>query len=395
MKSATVADSERPAPLEQAEQSRPRTRPRLFAGWLRATHVWLGLLTAVGVLAVSVTGILLNHSASFGWGQDGPPPVSGSGDLADAAPINDLLKAALTESVDRDVRVINELGAVSLASGPGDIERAVFRPRTSTAQVRMKDPVHTEVTLDWTTGEVLDVRARHDVRLDHLHSGEAFGQRAVIVTDVVATTLVILVIGGTAIWLRRLIRRRPAHGRRDGRLVRANWWFHLVGGLLAVTYTIVLSVTGVILNHKREWGFMDEPVGYVADEVIARSVPASVATIVSWAVDERTRRGDDVGADDVRLVDYRPGAGFAKVRFTDAETEVVVDAYEAEILTVSHRRDVWIEDLHSGVRFGANGWWLSDVTAGLLILLTLNGVYIWIRPAFKGRSRPIPGEVDP
>jgi uncharacterized iron-regulated membrane protein len=178
-------------------------------------------------------------------------------------------------------------------------------------------------------------------------------------------------------------------------LVRANWWFHLVGGLLAVTYTIVLSVTGVILNHKREWGFMDEPVGYVADEVIARSVPASVATIVSWAVDERTRRGDDVGADDVRLVDYRPGAGFAKVRFTDAETEVVVDAYEAEILTVSHRRDVWIEDLHSGVRFGANGWWLSDVTAGLLILLTLNGVYIWIRPAFKGRSRPIPGEVGP
>jgi uncharacterized iron-regulated membrane protein len=261
--------------------------------------------------------------------------------------------------------------------------------------VRIKDPVHTEVTLDWSTAAVLDVSERHDVRVDRLHSGEAFGQRAVILSDVIAAVLAVLMVGGAAIWVRRLVRHRPARGRHGGLWVRGNWWFHLVGGLAAVAYTIVLCVTGVVLNHKREWGFMEEPVQYIDDEAVARAEPASLPTIVSWAVDERSRRGDDVGADDVRLVDYRPGAGLAKVRFTDAETEVVVDVYEPDILAVSHRRDVWIEDLHSGVRFGEHGCWVSDITAGLLILLTLNGLYIWVRPAYTGRGRPLAQRDDP
>ena len=95
--------------------------------------------------------------------------------------------------------------------------------------------------------------------------------------------------------------------------------------------------------------------------------------------------------DDIRFIDYRPSAGYAKVRFKDAETEVVVDVYDGEIYSIAHRRDIWIEDLHSGVRFGSEGTWLSDLTAGLLVLLTVNGTFLWLRPAWSGRSRPLEG----
>ncbi len=367
--------SDTPAPVRRLHPLR---------GWLRATHVWFGLLTAVGVILVSVTGILLNHSAALGWGSKGPPPVEGtsSGDLAGAAPINDLLKAALREGVEHDVRVINDAGRYYPASGPSAIDRAVFRPGTATAQVRLKDSRHTEVTLDWSTAEVLGVTQRHDVRLDHLHSGEALGQRGVIISDLVAGALVLLTIGGAALYARRLLRRRPGRGRGNW-WFRANWAFHLVAGMVAVAYTLVLCVTGVILNHKREWGFMDEPVQYVSDEVVARSEPASLERIVGWTIDARRRRGDQVTTDDVRLIDYRPLSAEVKVRFKDAETEVIVDAYEPEIFSISRRRDVWIEDLHSGVRFGESGWWLSDITAGLLILLTVNGLYLFFRPTYR------------
>jgi len=363
-------------------------RLRRLAGAARAIHVWVGVLTAVGVIVVSMTGILLNHSTPLGWGGPGPPEVAGTGDLDAAAPINDSLRAALLAAVDAGVLVINDARVVVAPRGPGDIDRAVFRPATATVQVRLDDPRHTEVVVDWSTGATLLVQERRDARLDHLHSGEALGQRGVVLSDVVAVALVILTLGGGWIWLRRLMRRRPGGaGRASSTWLAANWWFHLGAGLAVVVYTIVLSVTGVILNHKREWGFMAEPARAVDAEIVARSEPGPLPEIVRWAVDERVRRGDDVTAVDVRLIDYRPLAGYAKVRFT-TETEVIVDAYDGEVLAVSQRRDRWIEDLHSGVRFGANGWWISDVTAGLLILLMLNGLYLWLRPAVAGRDRP-------
>ena len=377
------------ATVETAAEKRSqevRRSPRRWADWLRATHVWFGALTAAAVILVSVTGIVLNHTEALGWGSQGPPPVSGSGNIAEAMPVNDLLRAALREGGARGLQTRNELRRLGPTTGPSDIDRAMFRPRTSTAQVRLRDAMHTEVVLDWSTGEVLDVGERHDVRLEHLHSGEAFGQRGVVLTDVLAVVLVGLCVGGAAIWLRRLRRRRPP---RPGTtwFVRANWWFHVVAGLLVVVYTVVLSVSGIVLNHKREWGFMTEPARHLGDEVVARGRPQSLATIASWAVDERVRRGHDASLDDVRFVDYRPGAGYAKVRFADAEWEVIVDVYEPAVLSVSHRRDVWMLDLHSGVRFGSRGTWLSDLTAGGLILLTVNGVYLWLRPGHATRGR--------
>lgn len=364
---------------------------RVRGRWWRAIHLWLGLLTAVGVIVVSVTGIVLNHTGAWDLGSKGPPAISGSGGFDDAAAVNDLLSSALLAADERGVEIRKPRGEIRRPDGPSDIDRATFRPGTATAQVRLRDPRHTEVILDWSDGTVLAVDERDDVGLSHLHSGETLGQRGVVLSDLVAVALVVLIISGMWVWVKRLRRHRSSGAAGDSRWVRANWWFHLVAGLAAATFTIVLCVTGVILNHKREWGFMVEPYRSLDAEIVARLEPTSLSQIGQWAIDARSPTVAGIDYDDIRFIDYRPSAGYAKVRFKDAETEVVVDVYDGEIYSIAHRRDIWIEDLHSGVRFGSEGVWLSDVTAGLLVLLTINGIFLWLRPAWSGRSRPLEG----
>ena len=106
----------------------------------------------------------------------------------------------------------------------------------------------TEVVLDWSTGSVLLVRPRDDVRVEHVHSGEVIGQKGVVASDIVAVVLIALSLGGAVIWARRILGGRSSgaaiRGETSGWL-RFNWRFHLVGGIVVAAYVILLSVTGV------------------------------------------------------------------------------------------------------------------------------------------------------
>jgi uncharacterized iron-regulated membrane protein len=227
--------------------------------------------------------------------------------------------------------------------------------------------------------------------MEQLHSGELIGQKGVVLSDIVGVVLIILAVGGVVIWLRRL-RLGLASGsaaRPRSAWVRWNWRFHLVGGLAITAWLVLLSVTGIILNHKREWGFMVEPPRFLPAEFVARGQPASIETIAGWALNARLQRGDAVSADDIRLVDYRPLAGYAKVRFVDADTEVIVDAYEPRVFSIAQRQDIWIEQLHSGLLFGGEWVLLSDITGLVVIAVTINGLYLFVVPGWRARGRPV------
>lgn len=391
---STVADHTQSMLAGEGDADRVRSSAEgsRLTGLVRRLHVWFGLATALGVIAISVTGILLNHRIPFGLGREGPPPVTGTGDIDDVLSLNDLMRRAIDVGRDRGLSVVTPRGDVLPASGPSDVSRVMLRPGTATAQVLLADPRATEVTLDWSTAEVLAVAPRDDVTIERVHSGEVVSQRGVIVADIVAGVLVLLMITGVWSWIQRLRSRRKAVGARASTWLRANWWFHLAGGLVVAGYLVVLSVTGVILNHKREWGFMNEPFRTVSSDFTARNEPDPLATIVARAIDARGPRAGELTVDNVRFIDYRPANGYAKVRFKDAETEVIVDIGENQVYSVSSRRDVWIEDLHSGLWFGSHGWLLSDTAAILLILLSVNGIYVWIQPTWRARGRVRAGQ---
>ena len=81
------------------------------------------------------------------------------------------------------------------------IDRMDVRPRDNIVKVRLRDAASTEVTLDLSTGAVLDKGRRGDVFLEKLHSGEIFGDGWVLLSDAAAIALTLVLISGYWLWL--------------------------------------------------------------------------------------------------------------------------------------------------------------------------------------------------
>jgi hypothetical protein len=75
------------------------------------------------------------------------------------------------------------------------------RPDDGLVKVRFRDRRVTEVTVDLATGRVLHVGDRNDVFLEKLHSGEIFGGRWVLLSDLAAAAAMLLVGSGLLLWL--------------------------------------------------------------------------------------------------------------------------------------------------------------------------------------------------
>lgn len=148
-------------------------------------HLWLGIATTGIVLVICVTGILLNHKRPLGLMPDVPNPSPGA--LARSLPVGEL--AARAE------------GAVPADVAAAGIDRMDLRPGDGLVKVRFDDRLVHEVTVDLATGRVLHVGLRNDVFLEKLHSGEIFGGRGVLLSDLAAVALAVLLISGYWLWL--------------------------------------------------------------------------------------------------------------------------------------------------------------------------------------------------
>jgi uncharacterized iron-regulated membrane protein len=183
--------------------------------------------------------------------------------------------------------------------------------------------------------------------------------------------------------------RRPPTERRKHKLTRGAFYAHL---WLGVVFTIVLtaiSITGVLLNHKRGLGLMPE-VTHAPAGAFATALPLSrLATIALAAVPP----GDSLDVAFVDRMDVRPGDGFVKVRLRDAaSTEVTVDLTTGRILHIGPRGDVFLEKLHSGEIFGGRGVLLSDAGAIALVITLITGVWLWLVPKLRRGGRDGAGD---
>lgn len=157
------------------------------------------------------------------------------------------------------------------------------------------------------------------------------------------------------------------------------FYAHLWLGVVTTGLVLILSVTGVLLNHKRPLGLMPDVPGAPAG-ALARSLPiAELAGRAGRAVPPA------VAAAGVDRMDVRPGDGLVKVRFDDpAVHEVTVELSSGRILHVGERNDVFLEKLHSGEIFGDGGVLLSDFAAVALLVLVVSGYWLWLYPRARG-----------
>lgn len=166
---------------------------------------------------------------------------------------------------------------------------------------------------------------------------------------------------------------RPGHRLR----VFSRWIFylHLWLGILATGVILLVSVTGVLLNHKRPLGLMPDVSHRPSGSFQAALPLAELARRAEAAV------GPSVAVAGIDRMDVRPDDGLVKVRFNDrAVQEVDLDLNTGRVLHVGERNDVFLEKLHSGEVFG-DGWvLLSDASAVMLALLLLSGYWLWLFP---------------
>jgi hypothetical protein len=185
----------------RAAPAEPKSRRKRLSRWAYYAHLWLGVLVTVALIAISITGILLNHKRGLGLMPDVPHEPTGP--FTQTVTLEQLARAAL-EAVPQESR-----GDWT----PGDpvdislIDRMDARPRNGFVKVRMRDKASMEATVDINTGKVLHVGRRGDVFLEKLHSGEAFGGAGyVLLSDIAAVALMVTLITGYWLWLAPKVR---------------------------------------------------------------------------------------------------------------------------------------------------------------------------------------------
>jgi uncharacterized iron-regulated membrane protein len=163
------------------------------------------------------------------------------------------------------------------------------------------------------------------------------------------------------------------HGKR--RFARVMFYTHLWTGIAATGILLLVSVTGILLNHKAALGFMPDVSHEASGEFTTALSIAQLAAAAKQAVDP------EVASSGIDRMDVRPSKGLIKVRFDDRRVmEVTLDIHSGEVLQVGERNDVFLEKLHSGEIFG--GFWtlLSDAAAVLVLFLLGTGYWLWLYP---------------
>ena len=174
----------------------PHARRRRLSRVAFYVHLWLGVVSTIALIAIAITGILLNHKRGLGLMPD--VEHAPTGEFTAALPIERIAYAALLAAPPAVRGDWKEGDAVDISL----IDRMDVRPRSGFAKVRLRDKASTEMTVDINSGTVLHTGRRGDVFLEKLHSGEIFGGLPfVILSDIAAVALVATLITGYWLWL--------------------------------------------------------------------------------------------------------------------------------------------------------------------------------------------------
>jgi len=122
----------------------------------RQVHRWAGVITALPVIIILVTGIFLLLKKDVGWIQ--PPSQKGS-------------SKELKLSFDQVLEIVSKVPDVNLQSW-NDINRLDVRPKKGLIKVRGNNDW--EVQIDSKTGEVLQVAERRSDFIESIHDGSFF-----------------------------------------------------------------------------------------------------------------------------------------------------------------------------------------------------------------------------
>ncbi|MEX2173852.1 MAG: PepSY-associated TM helix domain-containing protein [Pirellulaceae bacterium] len=192
-------------------------------------------------------------------------------------------------------------------------------------------------------------------------------------------------------------------------LVQFRKW-HGWGGAILSLFILVVAVTGILLNHKDLFFHGEakkEPHGLLMSSTDLRTLPVSFDRALAISRDHY----GDVPLEKIELKDergwlhYKVARGDGDEIRIDAQTAEATHKYGANLKAGGATAYNWakiVDDLHTGQIFGTAGKLTVDVTSGVIIVLTLTGLYLWVVPLLRKRqsksrqaANPVPARRSP
>lgn len=160
----------------------------------RTLHRWFGIIFAIALINISITGLLLIEKKNFEWIQ--PPTKTGSDGTVEQFITNQGLFEIVFDQKHPDFKDIE------------DIDRVDFRPGKRVFKVRSKNN-YSEMQVDAVNGKILGIAKRNSDKIEAWHDGSIFGKLVhQCIMPTVAVITVILTITGLYLWLAPQIKRR-------------------------------------------------------------------------------------------------------------------------------------------------------------------------------------------
>lgn len=156
---------------------------------------------------------------------------------------------------------------------------------------------------------------------------------------------------------------------------------HRIGALVSALPLLVVLATGLLLQLKKEWSWVQPPTQRGSEARLALGWDALLAAV------RDVEAAEVASYDDIVRIDAQPSRGLLKVQCENGY-EVQVDSVNGAVLSVAYRRSDVIEALHDGSWFhpGAKLWVFLPVAA-ILCGLWISGVHLWLVPHLVRRRR--------
>lgn len=161
--------------------------------------------------------------------------------------------------------------------------------------------------------------------------------------------------------------------------VAINWriWTrksHRWGAVLIALPFLLVIITGILLQLKKEWTWVQPP----TQRGQGKTPTISLDAILQAA---RSQPEAEVkGWEDVERLDIQPKRGLCKVQ-TRSGWEVQVDLKTAAVLQLAYRRSDLIESLHDGSWFSDQvKLWVFLPSALVVLGLWITGIYLFFLP---------------
>lgn len=173
--------------------------------------------------------------------------------------------------------------------------------------------------------------------------------------------------------------------------VKALRWLRVLHkwmGVPLIIFFFIIGITSILLAWKKKADLLPPT---QKSELLDQGEWISPARMISIAELEMERLGE---SKEVDRIDIRPDKGIAKVTFKTHFTEVQVDGFSGEILSVETRHSDWIEKVHDGsiIDFYTSGDEGAKLTYSTLVslglnLLAISGFYLWYYPKLIRRLK--------